>query len=121
MDPAASRFSPAGAGLHGAKQISPTWSPVRRLVGGIVGQVAAAATKLQATAANMTDGATQTAGRSTAVAVAAGTAGHMCALSEAARAGAAATQVLAASSELSRQSEQLSAELTRFLATVRAA
>ncbi|MFH6785680.1 MULTISPECIES: methyl-accepting chemotaxis protein [Methylobacterium] len=35
--------------------------------------------------------------------------------------GAAATQVLAASSELSRQSEQLSAEVARFLATVRAA
>ncbi|WP_125900951.1 methyl-accepting chemotaxis protein [Methylobacterium indicum] len=35
--------------------------------------------------------------------------------------GAAATQVLAASSELSRQSERLSAELTGFLATVRAA
>ncbi|TNC10447.1 HAMP domain-containing protein [Methylobacterium terricola] len=35
--------------------------------------------------------------------------------------GAAATQVLAASSELSRQSKQLSAEVARFLATVRAA
>ncbi|WP_162561368.1 methyl-accepting chemotaxis protein [Methylobacterium terrae] len=35
--------------------------------------------------------------------------------------GAAATQVLAASSELSRQSETLSAEVARFLATVRAA
>ncbi|WP_430913323.1 methyl-accepting chemotaxis protein [Methylobacterium sp. sgz302541] len=35
--------------------------------------------------------------------------------------GAAATQVLGAASELSRQSEHLSAEVTRFLATVRAA
>ncbi|WP_272913262.1 methyl-accepting chemotaxis protein [Methylobacterium sp. SyP6R] len=41
-------------------------------VGGIVGQVAASATELQATAAVMTDGATRTAGRSTAVAAAAG-------------------------------------------------
>ncbi len=35
--------------------------------------------------------------------------------------GAAAGQVLGAASELSRQSEQLSAEVSRFLATVRAA
>ncbi|MEE7462840.1 methyl-accepting chemotaxis protein [Methylobacterium fujisawaense] len=35
--------------------------------------------------------------------------------------GAAATQVLASSSELSRQSEHLAAEVSRFLATVRAA
>ncbi|MGW5958506.1 methyl-accepting chemotaxis protein [Methylorubrum thiocyanatum] len=35
--------------------------------------------------------------------------------------GAAAAQVLGAASELSRQSEQLSAEVSRFLATVRAA
>ena len=35
--------------------------------------------------------------------------------------GAAATQVLSAASELSRQSEQLGAEVARFLATVRAA
>ncbi|MBA9067885.1 methyl-accepting chemotaxis protein [Methylobacterium sp. RAS18] len=35
--------------------------------------------------------------------------------------GAAASQVLGAASELSRQSEQLSAEVSRFLATVRAA
>ncbi|KQP73746.1 hypothetical protein ASF41_17855 [Methylobacterium sp. Leaf111] len=35
--------------------------------------------------------------------------------------GAAAAQVLGASSELSRQSEHLSAEVQRFLATVRAA
>ncbi|MCP1550748.1 MULTISPECIES: methyl-accepting chemotaxis protein [Methylorubrum] len=35
--------------------------------------------------------------------------------------GAAATQVLSAASELSRQSEHLGAEVTRFLATVRAA
>jgi methyl-accepting chemotaxis protein len=35
--------------------------------------------------------------------------------------GAAATQVLSAASELSRQSEQLGAEVGRFLATVRAA
>ena len=35
--------------------------------------------------------------------------------------GAAATQVLASASELSRQSEQLRAEVARFLATVRAA
>ncbi|MBA9070212.1 methyl-accepting chemotaxis protein [Methylobacterium sp. RAS18] len=35
--------------------------------------------------------------------------------------GAAATQVLGAASELSRQSEHLSAEVSRFLATVRAA
>ncbi|WP_280953972.1 methyl-accepting chemotaxis protein [Methylobacterium sp. 17Sr1-1] len=41
-------------------------------VGGIVGQVAASATELQATAAVMTDGATRTAGRSGAVATAAG-------------------------------------------------
>jgi methyl-accepting chemotaxis protein len=41
-------------------------------VGGIVGQVAASATELQATAAVMTEGATRTAGRSTAVATAAG-------------------------------------------------
>ena len=35
--------------------------------------------------------------------------------------GAAAAQVLGAASELSRQSEQLAAEMSRFLATVRAA
>ncbi len=35
--------------------------------------------------------------------------------------GAAASQVLSAASELSRQSEHLNAEVTRFLATVRAA
>ena len=35
--------------------------------------------------------------------------------------GAAASQVLGAAGELSRQSEQLSAEVGRFLATVRAA
>ena len=35
--------------------------------------------------------------------------------------GAAASQVLGAASELSRQSEHLSAEVTRFLDTVRAA
>ena len=35
--------------------------------------------------------------------------------------GAAASQVLASASELSRQSEQLSGEVGRFLATVRAA
>jgi methyl-accepting chemotaxis protein len=35
--------------------------------------------------------------------------------------GAAASQVLGAASELSRQSEHLSAEVQRFLATVRAA
>jgi methyl-accepting chemotaxis protein len=36
-------------------------------------------------------------------------------------AGATAAEVLAASSELSRQSEHLSAEVSRFLANVRAA
>jgi methyl-accepting chemotaxis protein len=35
--------------------------------------------------------------------------------------GAAATQVLTSSTELSRHSEQLSAEVANFLATVRAA
>ncbi|SFF26782.1 methyl-accepting chemotaxis protein, partial [Methylobacterium sp. 13MFTsu3.1M2] len=35
--------------------------------------------------------------------------------------GAAASQVLSAASELSRQSEHLGAEVARFLATVRAA
>ncbi|MBB2960806.1 methyl-accepting chemotaxis protein [Methylobacterium sp. R2-1] len=35
--------------------------------------------------------------------------------------GAAANQVLGAASELSRQSERLSAEVSRFLTTVRAA
>ena len=35
--------------------------------------------------------------------------------------GAAASQVLASASELSRQSESLSTEVDRFLATVRAA
>ncbi len=35
--------------------------------------------------------------------------------------GAAASQVLASASELSRQSEHLGAEVSRFLATVRAA
>ena len=35
--------------------------------------------------------------------------------------GAAASQVLGAASELSRQSEHLGAEVARFLATVRAA
>ncbi|MGV2346582.1 MAG UNVERIFIED_CONTAM: methyl-accepting chemotaxis protein, partial [Methylobacterium ajmalii] len=35
--------------------------------------------------------------------------------------GAAASQVLASASELSRQSEHLSSEVQRFLATVRAA
>ena len=35
--------------------------------------------------------------------------------------GAAATQVLEAASELSRQSEQLAGEMSRFLSTVRAA
>ena len=35
--------------------------------------------------------------------------------------GAAASQVLGAASELSRQSEHLSSEVSRFLATVRAA
>ncbi|WP_336491149.1 MCP four helix bundle domain-containing protein [Methylobacterium nigriterrae] len=92
-------------------------------IGGIVGLVSAAATELQATAQSMSGTAAETASQSTTVAAAAEEAASNVSTVAAAaeETGAAAGQVLGAASELSRQSEHLSAEVTRFLTTVRAA